>query len=38
LAFENELLQGISDEDYGTFNVVLERLLGKARLLGTPQQ
>ncbi len=37
LAFENELLQGISAEDYDTFNVVLERLLGKARLLGTPQ-
>jgi DNA-binding MarR family transcriptional regulator len=37
LAFENELLQGISAEDFATFNVVLERLLGKARLLGTPQ-
>ena len=37
LAFENELLQGISVEDCETFNVVLERLLGKARLLGTPQ-
>ena len=38
LAFETELLQGISEEDYETFNVVLERLLGKARLIGTPQQ
>ena len=38
LAFETELLQGISDADYETFNVVLERLLGKARLIGTPQQ
>jgi DNA-binding MarR family transcriptional regulator len=37
LAFENELLHGISAEDFETFNVVLERLLGKARLLGTPQ-
>ena len=38
LAFENELLQGIGAENFETFNVVLERLLGKARLLGTPQQ
>ena len=38
MAFETELLQGIGAEDYDTFNVVLERLLGKARLLGTPQQ
>lgn len=38
LAFENELLDEISTEDYETFNVVLEHLLGKARLLGTPPQ
>jgi DNA-binding MarR family transcriptional regulator len=38
LAFEEELLHGIGTEDYETFNVILERLLGKARLLGTPQQ
>lgn len=38
LAFERELLQDIGEEDYKTFNVVLERMLGKARLLGTPQQ
>ena len=38
LDFETELLQGIDAQDYETFNVVLERLLGKARLLGTPQQ
>lgn len=38
MAFETELLQGIGADDYETFNVVLERLLGKARLLGTPQQ
>lgn len=37
LAFELELLQGISAEDLEVFNVVLERLLGKARLLGTPK-
>jgi len=38
LAFEDELLQGIGADNFETFNVVLERLLGKARLLGTPQQ
>ena len=38
LDFETELLQGIDAQDFETFNVVLERLLGKARLLGTPQQ
>jgi len=37
LAFEADLLHGISAEDYEAFNIVLERLLAKARLLGTPQ-
>ena len=37
LAFEEDLLQGISEDDYKEFNIVLERLLAKARLLGTPQ-
>jgi len=37
LAFEHDLLQGISTEDYDAFNSVVERLLAKARLLGTPQ-
>jgi len=37
LAFEHDLLQGISAEDYDTFNIVIERLLAKSRLLGTPQ-
>jgi DNA-binding MarR family transcriptional regulator len=37
LTFEHDLLQGISAEDYDTFNIVIERLLAKARLLGTPQ-
>jgi len=37
LAFEHDLLQGISAEDYDTFNIVIERLLATARLLGTPQ-
>ncbi|MDH3532105.1 MAG: MarR family transcriptional regulator [Gammaproteobacteria bacterium] len=37
LAFEHDLLQDISAEDYEKFNRVLERLLAKARLLGAPQ-
>ena len=37
LAFEADLLHGISEENYEQFNIVLERLLAKARLLGTPQ-
>jgi DNA-binding MarR family transcriptional regulator len=37
LAFEHELLQGISTDDYDAFNIVVERLLAKARLLGDPQ-
>lgn len=34
LQFEQELLQNISDEDYETFNTILEKLLDKARQLG----
>jgi DNA-binding MarR family transcriptional regulator len=34
LQFEQELLQNISDEDFETFNTVLEQLLDKARQLG----
>ncbi len=37
LAFEHDLLQGISADDYDGFNIVIERLLARARLLGTPQ-
>lgn len=37
MAFELELLQGIDANDLATFNVVVERLLGKARLLGSPK-
>ena len=37
LAFEQELLQGMSPEEYEAFNLVVERLLAKARLLGSPQ-
>ena len=36
LQFERDLLHGLSDEDIEVFNVVMERLLAKARLLGTP--
>ena len=36
LAFEQDLLQGISTEDYDAFNIVVERLLAKSRLLGFP--
>ena len=35
LQFERELLQDISEEDYGTYSVILDRLLAKARLLGS---
>jgi DNA-binding MarR family transcriptional regulator len=38
LEFEHDLLQGMSAEDYETFNAVIERLLAKARLLGTPNK
>ncbi len=34
LQFEQELLQNISDEDFETFNTILEQLLDKARQLG----
>jgi len=34
LAFERELLQGISSDDYDAFNAIVERLLGRARQLG----
>ena len=37
LAFEHDLLHGISEGDNEVFNLVVERLLAKARLLGTPQ-
>ncbi|MCH7822062.1 MAG: MarR family transcriptional regulator [Proteobacteria bacterium] len=37
LAFERDLLHGISEEDCETFNLVVERLLAKSRLLGSPK-
>ena len=36
LQFERDLLQGLRDQDIEVFNVVMERLLARARLLGTP--
>jgi DNA-binding MarR family transcriptional regulator len=36
LQFERDLLHGLSDEEIKNFNVVMERILGKARLIGTP--
>jgi len=37
LKFEEDLLQGLSDEEIQTLNLIMERLLAKARLIGTPQ-
>ncbi len=37
LAFEHELLQGISEADYDAFNSVVERLLAGAQQLGDQQ-
>ncbi len=37
LAFERDLLQGIDEEELKAFNTVVERLLAKSRLLGTPR-
>lgn len=36
LQFERDLLHGLSEEEIRNFNVVMERILGKARLIGTP--
>jgi DNA-binding MarR family transcriptional regulator len=38
LKFEEDLLHGLSDEEIRNLNVVMERLLAKARLIGTPQR
>ncbi|MDJ0699040.1 MAG: MarR family transcriptional regulator [Woeseiaceae bacterium] len=37
LQFERDLLQGLSEDEIRDFNVVMERLLAKARLIGAPQ-
>jgi len=36
LRFERDLLHGLSDADKQTLDVLMERLLARARLLGTP--
>lgn len=36
LQFERDLMHGISDDDVAVFNVILERLMAKARLIGNP--
>jgi len=36
LQFERDLLHGLSDEDKERLDVLMERLLARARLLGTP--
>lgn len=38
LKFEQDLLHGFGDEEVRTLNVLMERLLARARLLGTPQR
>ena len=38
LKFEEDLLQGLSEDDIRTLNVLMESLLAKARLIGTPQR
>ena len=36
LAFERDLLEGLGDEELGQLNGIMERLLARARLIGTP--
>ena len=36
MQFERDLLHGISDEDFQRFNLVMERLVARARMLGAP--
>jgi len=38
LRFEKELLDGIGDDDIATLNAIMEQLLTKARLMGTPEK
>lgn len=37
LQFEQDLLQGLSDEEIRSLNLLMERLLARARLIGSPQ-
>ena len=36
LRMEEDLLHGLTDEQIGTLNVVIERLLARARLISAP--
>lgn len=36
LSFERDLLEGLSAEELGQLNGIMERLLARARLIGTP--
>ncbi len=36
LQFESDLLHGITEDEYESFNRVMERLVSRARLLGAP--
>ena len=36
LQFERDLLHGISEEDFERFNLVMERLVARARMISTP--
>jgi DNA-binding MarR family transcriptional regulator len=38
LKFEEDLLHGLSESEVRTLNVIMERLLARARLIGTPQR
>jgi DNA-binding MarR family transcriptional regulator len=38
LKFEQDLLQGLSDDEIRTLNIIMERLLARARLIGSPQR
>jgi DNA-binding MarR family transcriptional regulator len=37
LKFEEDLLHGLADDEVRTLNVLMERLLARARLIGSPQ-
>jgi DNA-binding MarR family transcriptional regulator len=37
LKFEEDLLHGLNDDEIRTLNVLMERLLARARLIGSPQ-
>ena len=36
LAFERDLLEGLSEDELGQLNDIMERLLARARLIGSP--